>query len=329
MIIARRFREEYGWQTTFAVSNPNPGQTELDGFKVISLNGRDTHDPTVGSQAFEKILLHYVGYGFQKRGCPTGLLKWLNRWKRKDPSVQLVTMFHELYATGSPWQSCFWISPIQRLICQKMARLSDGLVTSREQSDMILRRMSNRTDVRQLPVFSNVGEPGFRNPFERRAEQMVIFGGVHWRLQALTRDREDVRRACERWGVREILEIGNGETPDYDLGIPIQKLGALPAEDVSGILASSRFGFISYPSSYLEKSGIFAAYAAHGVVSILPARSNVANTLGVDAGRHYLPVESEETSDSFFDGVSEHIYAWYQTHTAAKHAETFCKLIEI
>src|SRR5262245_419322 len=59
------------------------------------------------------VLLHFSGYGYQKRGIPLWLVQGLRNWSRRASGISLVTIFHELYATGRPWQSSFWLSPMQ------------------------------------------------------------------------------------------------------------------------------------------------------------------------------------------------------------------------
>lgn len=277
----------------------------------------------------QRVLLHYVGYGFQKRGCPVWLLRGLKSWKRRQDGARLTTMFHELYATGLPWQSSFWTSPLQRGICRELARLSDGLVTNRAASAGILKRICGRDEVLNLPVFSNVGEPEMRLPIEDREPRLVVFGGSVWRRKALGEDVEDVRAICRTWGIEEVIEIGPGATPLVELGVPLRKLGALPAVEVSAWMTRSRLGFISYPSSYLEKSGIFAAYAAHGVIPVLPERLMQPDTLGVAAGRHYLSAGQGGNSPSFIEERSRDVFAWYQGHRVTEHARIFADLLKI
>ena len=71
------------------------------------------------------VILHYVGYGYEKRGCPLWLIRGLESWKRNHRVHRLLVIFHELYAAGSPWQSSFWNSPVQRWITGRLARLAD------------------------------------------------------------------------------------------------------------------------------------------------------------------------------------------------------------
>ncbi|MFZ4728709.1 MAG: glycosyltransferase family 1 protein, partial [Pseudanabaena sp.] len=68
------------------------------------------------------VLLHYVGYGYAKRGCPVWLVDGIQRWKNLYPDRLLVTMFHELHASGTPpWTSSFWLSPLQKNLVTRLA----------------------------------------------------------------------------------------------------------------------------------------------------------------------------------------------------------------
>lgn len=327
LILAHGLRDSHNWNTIFVVAHPNEGQTEIEGFAVTPLLD---HGRSAISDAFSghtQVLLHYVGYGYQKRGCPFWLLQSLKAWKRQKADARLATMFHELYANGPPWRSSFWTSPMQRKICHDLARLSDQIVTNREASAEILKRMSVREDVVNLPVFSNVGEPQIRVPIEQREPRLVIFGGAGWRSRALKVGLKDIRAACQMWAIEEVIEIGPGESPDANLGVPLLKMGPLAATEVSSWLNRSRLGFVSYTSSYLEKSGIHAAYAAHGVVPVLPERSLIRNTQGVERGIHYIGPEDGESSLKTLGACSNEVFSWYQGHRIAAQTQVFADLL--
>ncbi len=61
-------------------------------------------------------ILHYVNYGYDPRGIPS----WLPGRLRGIP--RLITVFHELYASGSWRQSAFWLQPWQKRIARSLAR---------------------------------------------------------------------------------------------------------------------------------------------------------------------------------------------------------------
>src|SRR5688572_2399723 len=74
------------------------------------------------------IVLHYVGYGYSPRGCPVWLLSKLEKYLA-ETNYALITIFHEIYATGPPWRSSFWLSPIQRWLAGKFLDMSRAAIT--------------------------------------------------------------------------------------------------------------------------------------------------------------------------------------------------------
>ena len=161
-LLAGRLDEGHGIESNFLAVELGP-----DACKVGPTAKKVARRAEILAEALEgqhRVLLHFVGYGYQKRGCPVWLLRGLKAWKRRQKGARLITMFYELYESGLPWQSSFWTSPLQRGICRELARLSDGLVTNRAESARILNRMTGRTDVLHLPVLSNVGETNTRQP---------------------------------------------------------------------------------------------------------------------------------------------------------------------
>jgi hypothetical protein len=121
---------------------------------LLSLLPSDRQQPTT-------VLLHYVNYGYAKRGCPVWLVDGLQRWRSASVNRSVVTMFHEVYATGPPWASSFWLSPLQRNLAARVASLSDRCLTSRQGYAKLLYELSlgKQTQIPTLPVFSNIGEP--------------------------------------------------------------------------------------------------------------------------------------------------------------------------
>ena len=80
----------------------------------------------------ETVLLHYSGYGYAPRGAPLWLVEGLERWKEHRARRRLIVMFHETWASGLPWQSSFWLCPLQRWCVARIARLADAVVTNTE-----------------------------------------------------------------------------------------------------------------------------------------------------------------------------------------------------
>src|SRR5437588_5214533 len=163
-LLARQLRLAHGITSRFIVCKPDwTGDPELEGFEIEKLS-RQTAAKLLTKLTeidVKTVLLQYVGYGYEKRGCPVWLVRGLEEWKRCNPEARLITMFHEISAFGPPWTRAFWTSVLQRNIAARLARLSDACMTNKKLYADILKRLSRgvHPEIPWLPVFSNVGEP--------------------------------------------------------------------------------------------------------------------------------------------------------------------------
>ncbi len=220
------------------------------------------------------IVLHYVGYGFARRGAPLWLLRAVRRLRDRVPGGRIVTVFHELYATGRPWQSAFWLAPIQRHVAVGLARTSDGVFTNRRVAADWLRRVRSRTEagaVSWSPVFSNVGEPDTVAPWAERDPVAVVFGGAATRSRTLDGREPELAAALDALEIESLWEIGppRAGAPGTFLGRSVEALGVLPAAEVGARLERVRVGLLRYPLAFITKSGVMSAYLSHGVPPIL------------------------------------------------------------
>ncbi len=275
------------------------------------------------------VLLHYSGYGYQTRGCPVWLVDGLEAWKRGSPHRRLVTFFHEVHAMGPPWRSSFWTSPVQRRLAARLTRLSDATATSLDLYAGLLRRWGPRRDPAVLPVVSNVGEPAGAPPLAARPPRLIVFGGAGNRSKVYGRHLAELAAACRTLGLREIADVGPpialpAALPIAGGEIPIVRLGLLSEAEASAALLAARAGFLAYPAAFLGKSGVLAAYAAHGVAPVCTTASPPAS--GLTAGIHYLPAEHIPVG-SDLQAVADAARAWYAGHTLLQHAALLSGLL--
>jgi hypothetical protein len=221
----------------------------------------------------DTVLVHYANYGYQRRGCPAWLVRAVGRWRAASSSRRLVTFFHEVYASGPPWRSSFWLSPVQRRLAARLLRRSDGAATSLALYARILSRWAPAPDRKPVvaPVFSAVGEPeAVSAPEQRRPRAMLVFGGPGQRGRAYGELRPSLAVACQTLEIAEIVDLGPafGELPARVGGVPVRALGARSEQEVRAILMGSYAGFLAYPAPFLPKSTVFAAYCAHGLVPV-------------------------------------------------------------
>jgi hypothetical protein len=329
LALARALARRHGIASGFVVGDPAwPGRGEAEGFPVVTLPAHGAAELVAGLAGADRagaatVLLHYVNYGYQRRGCPRWLVDGLARWRREHPRRRLVTVFHEVYATGLPWQSSFWLLPVQRRLARALLRLSNGAVTS---LSLYVERLGEELAAGGIvvsPVFSTVGEPRAVPPLTERSPRLVVFGGRGVRQRAWTGRLAELEAACRALGIEEICDVGpDADVPASVAGVPVRRCGILPVPEVRDLLAGSRAGFLAYPPDFLAKSTIFAAYCAHGLVPVcawtppLPARETAMGRL------YWRPGATEDP-----DKLAAAARTWYEGHSLDRQTETFRRLV--
>lgn len=327
--LAKRIEQDFGIKTHFIVGDCDWRDIEpLANFSVETLRDRSAkalqtallnHSPTT------PVLLHYVNYGYAKRGCPWWLINGLENWKQQAPDMPLITMFHELIATEPPWRSGFWLAPIHRQLASRVACLSDRCITSAEQYAKTLQTLSQQkhVDILSLPVFSGIAEPQTVLPLSARKKRLVIFGQAGNRRRVYRHSQSVLHQICQRLQIEEILDIGvpTGLKLSAIGSVPIVVLGKRSPAEISEILSTSIAGFLHYYSGRLAKSTIFAAYCAHGLLPI--CHRPHPDSDGLQAGQQYWTLDLGVSSSNALQAVADRAYAWYQTHQLSTQAKTF------
>lgn len=261
------------------------------------------------------ILVHYVNYGYASRGCPFWLVRGLSEWKRRFPGIRMVTMFHELYASGPPWRSSFWLSPMQRILARLMYSLSDAVVTNREASRRWLEKGGSAARrIRVMPVFSCLGEPAKIVDWHERRAQLVVAGSSGACDRAYGASRSQLELACTTLGIQEVVDIGarTGPIPARIGNAKVSALGHLSPVEASSVLSQARAGFIDYPSGFLGKSTVFAAYAAHGVVPVVSKLHGTDEPGLAESAGYWVPDSGEVPAD--FAAIACKARNWYSGH---------------
>lgn len=334
--LARRLRQDFGMETHFVVGDPNwSGATQIEGFPItqVSVCSANALLSVLPSEPSTPILLHYVGYGYAKRGCPVWLVNGLQRWLTKGVNRSLVTMFHEIYATGPLWASSFWLSPLQKNLVARLVYWSDRYLTSRQGYAERLYELSRARDTQipTLPVFSNLGEPEQVPPLAERKRRIVVFGSPSNRLRVYRESLAELELTCQLLDIEEIWDIGASASLTLSTvnGISVVELGKRSAAEISDILLNSFAGFFNYTPEFLAKSGVFAAYCSHGLLPV----SHVSSVLtgdGIIDGKHYwIPANNTEEGNFLeqLQAIADNAHVWYHTHNLSVHAKTFAALL--
>jgi hypothetical protein len=332
LLLANELRRSHNIRTSFIVCDSEyEAAPETSAFTVTkvsthSVGGFTKHLQEIGDKG-ATVLLHYVGYGYQKRGAPLWLVKGLEAWRSDSCRRRLITMFHELFAFGPPWRSSFWISPLQRWLVARLARISDSCVTNirRYARNLESWRHPDSGCVEVLPVFSNVEESEVWA--SNRRNEMVIFGSRGWREAAYTNSIADLIKVCRLLDIRRIHDIGPPLSTRIELPINIEWHGILSPPVVKEIMQNAMVGFFTYPTPFLGKSGIFAAYASHGLVPITGDENDEANEDHLQLNNHFFTYSALESNKTAMSCVGEQVHRWYAKHRLAVQAQRYAAML--
>ena len=291
----------------------SPSSTILEASRTGDLPAWETLGPT--------LILHYSGYGYAVNGAPAALVGQCESWRAADSRRRLLVVFHELFARQPPWRKGFWWAPWQRHLLRRLITICDGGLSTLELHTSWLRRQGLEPYA-TLPVPSNVGETLSPLPLAQRRRHLVVFGGRSQRQAAyagLLREPQ----LLERLAITAIHDVGPPlEQHPRHHQLPVQCHGVLGPVQVAELLGQSLLGAVSYPLPFLAKSGIFAAFCAHG---ILPLVFHAGRTHGVQAdglrdGHHFITPAwlraqaGPATAIAADTPIAAAAWRWYQPH---------------
>jgi hypothetical protein len=325
--LAKALSADHGITTTFAVARKTSA-TVRDGYAVVS--GLDRDAAAELGKKCDHVLLHYVNYGYQARGVPFFLPTFL-RGLRQSCRGRLLTVFHELYASGPPWKSAFWLRPLQKKIARDIAHLSDAAIVSNETNEAELRKLVSGLSVCVLPVCSNFGEPSLSAAqlADRDPRRWAICGGTALVARSLQSFRAVQSRIPDSVSPEKLFVLGGSENPAVRAmlsGLPDLQTEYLPAIDraeASRILSTCSFAWLDYfhrpdvPTTAILKSTAFAAACAHGVIALFPHPGS-AISLREDPlpGPYFVAADRMELPDDRARVAAE-VYAWYHRNASS------------
>lgn len=246
----------------------------------------------------DTLILHYVGYAYHPKGIPLWLPVALKQWKAAHPQKQLVIMFHELWAGGPPWRSCFWVMPKAKSIVADLAGASDFWVTScGYYFDKIVEVGGRKSQGAVIPIATGI-EPDapidFQRPwplFNGGQLKIAVFGLASTRNSALSVHTDLLRELCKEGKVECISLLGQSprhEKQSAQLEALIAKIGGdsvwhraydLSPPEVSALLRQHDVGIVKEKQDFLNKSSVFAVLCSHGVLPICSPSKTANKTL--------------------------------------------------
>lgn len=349
--LARRLREQHQVHTRFIIGDPQwSGSDSIEGFPVTRVESRTASALRNLLDQYADIgtiLLHYVGYGYQDRGIPFWLEVALRPGQDRTSQTskgsianrRLLTMFHEMYASGPITSSAFWLRPVQIGLTNTFVRRSHTCFVSNELYRALIQRAVADQSVVVVPVGSNFGEPELSeiDLSHRDPHRWIICGGTRLverslrsllplisKIPSALRPKHlDVVGGYNNPAVIEILnEILNSDHPLTSTYRP-----QISVQDASDLLRQACLAWIDYLGpgriwpELITKSTAFAACSAHGVLSVFshgqtfqPQDPNL-----IHPGVFYLGEQGSRLPDpEQIPDLCQAVYDWYQTRSSAK-----------
>jgi hypothetical protein len=328
-LLARELRDVHDIHSSFLSAGTHwtkpEENTEFPVFRLPAFTAEALADfIATRTGEFQAIILHMSPYGYHKRGVPLWLAHGWRRLSQLPRCPRLLTMFHELYASGPVTSSAFWLQPLQKQVLRQIARASDGLRTNREAYADWLRQVPGlkSSEVPAFPVFSNLGESSPDSGSPERWNAMTVFAStIRSGQESLLAD------FCRGFGIERLGWIGAQPPPALHSTMHVRHVSHLPSQDAASWFGEHGFAFTGYSPEFLAKSGIFAAYAAHRMAVVLPeAPAELPDRLG--RGREFLIVNEANVGEEpriRAERIAARLHQWYQPHnlrsTAASYAE--------
>jgi hypothetical protein len=323
--LAKVLREQYDCESVFVPAAPSP-VGNVDGFEILP-----SLASTFSIEQYDDVILHYVNYGYEQRGVPLSLPSFLRRLRRSYRG-RLLTIFHELYASGPPWKSAFWLQPLQKKIAREIARLSDATVVSNERTYEQLQELASGVRATVLPVISNFGEPSLSPAqlADRDPHRWAICGGTALVARSLQTFRAIQNRIPDSFSARELFVLGGTDNPAVRAtlsalsGPQTDYRPEINRAEASQILSTCSFAWLDYfhrrdvPTTAILKSTAFAAVCAHGIIAVFPHPGSVIS-LREDRlpGPYFVAADRAELPPDRA-AVAAEVYAWYQRNASSQ-----------
>lgn len=251
--------------------------------------GADSLAEILRSSGCETVAMHYVPHGYHPKGVPSWLPTGLDLWKETGGS-RLITFFHELFAFSQPWRSAFWLAPSSIRVLRRVVALSDAALTSNALYARQLQAYGGlRFPAEVLPIGSNIGATSRSGEIDTGPWRVAVFGTAKTRWQALEWHRSTLATLKSQKQLAELVLIGaSGDGRDAEVAqryAAVRRVNDATESEVSQALGECQLGLVATDEPRVFKSGVFAAYCAHGVVPIV---------VGVQGSGPYLPVSAHQ-----------------------------------
>lgn len=302
-------REQCGISSGIVVGDPSwRGEGCYEGLPVKAVEQRSARALVQALGDAENIVVHYVGYGYERRGIPFWVDSALTHWHAANPSAHEIVFFHELWASGPVWGSAFWLGPIQRWLLKRRVFASHAAFTSTPRMSKLLEIESGRK-VLWRPI------PAAFPPKRRRSEtgadpeqaasglRVLVFGLEAPRQRALQMHRGFLaavnakgRLAALTLAGKRSKQDGISKTQATDLlGIVpadrIWRLGEVAESEIAGLFAGHDLLLTAHPACLMCKSTVIMNALAAGCIPVL---ADAADSYPLTEGAEFLACQPDD-----------------------------------
>lgn len=277
-----------------------------------------------------RILLHYSGYGFQKRGVPWSLPGVLQRFR----AARIIVYFHETWASSSPLHSPFYLRFLQRLIVKRLGSLALACVTSTPRMRREIEQLTGKpVEVLPIPGLSEPGTPPLNNFAEPWSP--LVFGLPESRRRATAAHAVFLKNLQRKSLLREMVVAGaaGGSCAETELadiradfpGMAVRHLGEVPKERVEAIFSGASFLLTHYPSDLLAKSSVAMTAFACGLPVVVG--SETAATESPPVGTYLSSVQLEKNGSECLKQTASRAFDWYRQSAGWDRTVDYCERV--
>ena len=322
------FLKRKGINSKILISNHSDNKNKKQ--KLFGKNNKNLNSLLENTNS-KDVILHFSGYGYASRGLCFNLIRSLEKWKQTSKSRKLITIFHEIYATGPIYRMSYWTSLPQKYLAEKLLKLSNVALVTSKHNYTTLSSFDKKKKIIYSNVFSNVGELRKNRKLKIRKNIAIIFGNTNQKeilYNDILKNKNQYKSILKKMSIKKIIDIG----PKIEISkkikfIDIKKIGVKSKNYISLLLRNSKAGIVFYPESYMTTSGIVAAYASHGLVIINLCKEKIFKTNEFISNVNYISKITEHNFPNL-QKIANETFRNYKKYDLNKTASLLINIIK-
>lgn len=310
-ILADNLEREGYTDHVFVVRKP-PGLNNDNG--IYAFEPQNFYE-VLSKHKADVVVLHYVGYAYNRNGIPFYLVSALRKYKAVV-QCRILVFFHELYSSSNSLLKLpFYTGRLQKRIVRELCGIADAIFTNCSSYNDRLKKVLHDDTFNAIctGIFSNIPDNLYNDRIPKQEGSMVVFGSFHRRKAVY--ENPLFLKVLENLKINSLYDIGPGKNHFSHRMVNFYVLGSLDPGDMAIYFNKIKYGALNYEAHLLGKSGIFSAYAAFGVIPINLFPVDYSLKDGLVDGKNYFSWSRTVCPEAFTGGmVRRELLAWYNTH---------------